>query len=245
MRPDSVASSPRTRRSSTIGSIQGDTRRMSTLSSRTHDGPSSRQSAALRSLPPSTGGYGATREGTALGLGLGQPESSQRPSGRDSALSSPRRISTAQSRSASRPPATAITYRSPAASQLLPSHEAYYAQSQPGSTTTPRFRDLTLPAMNPALSIPETVRHRRNPSAHSLASPSAAHRTPGGTMLKRLRRTASAVGLAIGNAADSYDVDVGSLRGEIDDEADEEMDEGMKANGTRVWYRCAVLYCDA
>jgi hypothetical protein len=64
-------------------------------------------------------------------------------------------------------------------------------------------------------------------------------------MLKRLRRTASAVGLAIGNAADSYDVDVGSLRGEIDDEADEEMDEGMKANGTRVWYRCAVLYCDA
>ena len=65
--------------------------------------------------------------------------------------------------------------------------------------------------------------------------------SPGGTMIRRLRKTASAVGLAIGNTADSYDAGVRNLRVEANDDDDAEEDEGlvegMKANGTRVWYR--------
>lgn len=56
-------------------------------------------------------------------------------------------------------------------------------------------------------------------------------------MIRRLRRTASAVGLSVGSRPENYDGEARSLRGMMDDDEDEEVNEGMKANGTRVWYR--------
>ena len=244
---ESGGSSPRARRSSTLaGASSGDMRRTSTA---TITAPT-RQSATPRTLSTPVKGYGSTREGTGLGLGLGNPSEHPQRVGRDKTLASPRRISTSQGPSKSfdrLPPATAIPHRSPGSLLNLPStasHEAYY--SQPGSTTTPRFKDSSivpdsetrLSQLHGSLSIPGASGHQRHISHSSaLNSPVGAPQSPTRTVLRRLRKTASAVGLSVGGRPDTYDGDATSLRNEGYEE--DLVDEGMKANGTRVWYRSA------
>ena len=59
-------------------------------------------------------------------------------------------------------------------------------------------------------------------------------KSPAGSMFRRIRKTASAVGLAVGRS-EEYD---GSMRDEDDEEdGGQKMDEEISANGTRVWYR--------
>jgi chloride channel 3/4/5 len=58
-------------------------------------------------------------------------------------------------------------------------------------------------------------------------------RSPTGSVFRRLRKTASSVGISLGGQG-NYDAE----QEEIGDEELGEEDEGKKANGTRVWYRC-------
>ena len=260
LRPlESGEDSPKTRRSSTMGSTS-DVRRVSTAV------PVSKSSGAVsRTLPTPIQGYGATHTSPALsGIGLGHPDGPPRqvtgPS--DNALSSPRRISTSQA------PPTSHSHRSPASLLNLPSHEAYYTHSQPPSSSTPRFRDDTmisqeqgasngrrhhghihsLSAQIPNQSLTASGSlglsdHRRAISVstafNSPVSTAVPPRSPGGSVFHRMRKTASAVGLAVGRP-ESYDGDVAGDEDDDDEDEDEEEDEGMKANGTRVWYRWVV-----
>lgn len=249
---DSGNSSPRARRSSTLGG--GEPRRSSnaTITQSSTGAYISRPPSVnpSRTLSTPVHGYGATHQtpNGLAGLGLGNPE--HLPKGRnthDSALSSPRRISTSQG------PPGPIPHRSPANSMPLPaaSHGNYYVQSQPASTTTPRFRDMahpegeimraeqTLPSAftHPSLNIPSPLRHRRTLSSTSgMFSPLGTPASPARSLVRTLRKTASTVGLAVGRPQ-AYDAEV--RRSMEDEEAheDDDMDEGMKANGTRVWYR--------
>lgn len=246
---DSGHSSPRARRSSTIG--EGRRASTATITQSTTGNTISRPPSVnpSRTLSTPGHGYGATHQtpGGLAGLGLGNPEHlSKGRNAHDSALSSPRRISTSQ------PPA-AIPHRSPASMLHLPaaSHGNYYAASQPGSTTTPRFRDMVLPEgesmrpeqtlpagfMRPSLALPSPIRHRRTMSSTSaLFSPVAGPASPTRSIVRTLRKTASTVGLSVGRTQ-AYDAEV--RRSVEDEEAneDDDVDEGMKANGTRVWYR--------
>ena len=206
------------------------------------------------------GGYGSTHASPALaGLGFGKPEyPGRRRKDKDDALASPRRISTSQG-----PPPLPPVHRSPASYLHLPlvgqGHGNYYAQSQPVSSTSPKFRDHSLlesdqpdslgvttgprPASTaiPSLTIPGPSKssHRRTTSSNSVHhSPIIPPASPAASIVKRLRKTASAVGLAVGKPA-NYDEHTQSGRDD-DEEEDAESNEGMKANGMRVWYSSFV-----
>ncbi|ODN78803.1 hypothetical protein L202_04354 [Cryptococcus amylolentus CBS 6039] len=197
---------------------------------------------------PSRNGSGSTSST----IGLGQPG--------DGPLASPRRIST--SRPFQHPPQSA--HPSSSGGLGLPSHEAYYSASQPASATTPRFRDKytsrggkghqhtsSLGGGHPSSGGYGALGHSRDPgsglapgvsglAAHSgyanngvLNSPFL---SPKGSVMQKLRKRASAVGLGLGRP-DNYD-EAALVRRE-----DEEMledTEGERANGTRVWYSSYV-----
>lgn len=235
-------SSPRDRRS-TATSI--DLRRVSTANPLSANAASTSTSTSIRTT--STPGYGSTHH-TPIGLGLGNPEHSQRVARRNGdALSSPRRIST------SIPSANAsqIQLQSSQAQARSPlpnppiTHEGYYSysNSQPNSGTTPRFKDsrqgYTIPNNHLATPGASSGMHRRNFSIGSILSPSnPTPSSPSGSVMRRIRKTASTVGLSVGRPQ-NYDGDDHVNRpqdaGDIDD--DEIVNDSMKANGTRVWYR--------
>ena len=232
---DAGPDSPRSRRRGTLDGVSD--RKVSDATIKHSRRPS-------KSLSTPVQGYGATHSTqpppAISGLGLGFPDQPVRRGRKDDVLSSPRRISTSQA------PRTAHPHRSPASLLGAPTHEAYYAQSQPASVTTPRFKDIPElqrhakhgSSQYPSSSylVPSPNVHARNHSINSaLNSPVlAGSRTPGSVM-KRVRKTASAVGLNVGQA-ENYD-------GE-NEQADEEAgdDESLKANGTRVWYRYVVVH---
>lgn len=179
------------------------------------------------------------------GLGLGLPD---RRVHKDDALASPRRISTSrpapsayprtalglalgQNTVPPSPTATPAATPLPGPSLTIPTNEAYY--SQPPSATTPRFRSSSTHYTQQGYGslgggLFPTPSHRRQRSVTSLAQ---APQSPAGSVLQRLRKTASAVGLSMGGG--SYDED------QVDDE-EEEADEARKSNGTRVWYSSYV-----
>lgn len=136
----------------------------------------------------------------------------------------------------------------------IPTNEAYYSQPPSASASTPRFRQPSLrpygsldpsnvhdASSNSADSSPRarsgyrSSRHHRNLSSNSIATSQIRDpvpRSPVGSLVRRLHKTASAIGLSLGTP--------GSYAGaESDDgeEAIEEEDEARKSNGTRVWYR--------
>nr|XP_019044593.1 voltage-gated chloride channel [Kwoniella bestiolae CBS 10118]OCF23523.1 voltage-gated chloride channel [Kwoniella bestiolae CBS 10118] len=194
-----------------------------------------------------TNGYGSTSQNNP-GLGLAPSLSNLN---NDATLSSPRRIST------SRVPPPARLTPPPQGLLNLPTHEAYYSASQPGTATTSRFRDKDLAhhphAANPHSnslsaqpyhsSSSSSNSHRRHLSVNSnINSPlfpkhnSQSMQSPTGSVMKRIRRTASTIGMGFGRP-DKYDDE--TSRGRPEDEMLED-DEGERANGTRVWYSSYV-----
>jgi hypothetical protein len=187
-------------------------------------------------LPPSEGtssgsriGYGSTATSSNIaGLGIATGGGGRV----DVALSSPRRISTSQA-----PPSAFRRSQSPA--PLVPTHEAYYSQTQPPTATTPRFRDRDIIAQSQGntprldtLHLP--ARHRRNFSqASGFLAPGTGPSSPVGSVFKTLRHRASNIGLSIGKP-DTYDEDI---RKDSDTEDEE---PAQTANGTRVWYSSYV-----
>ncbi|ORX38562.1 chloride channel [Kockovaella imperatae] len=149
---DSAGSSPRmAQRSSTLDSG----RRVSVTS---YGAGSSTTIGPGRTLSTPIEGYGATHQNPLLaGFSLGNPEPNEvlsiTPSGgsnslnlskaKDSALASPRRISTSTpvgpSNTAHQHTLGSVNRTRSPGQMTIPSHEAYY--SQPSSTTTPRFKD--------------------------------------------------------------------------------------------------------
>jgi hypothetical protein len=214
---DSAGSSPKGRRSS-IGTSSMTSRSLST---------------------PHPGGYGS---GGMTGLGLGHPALSN-------ALSAPRRISTFRPN----PEGHAAMKSAAAANFLPPTHEAYYTHFQSASTSTSRFRADEIASCNNEHGILDPGqnlerygsssrqgRHKRNLSTTSIIhNPifGIGPASPVGSVLRRIRKTASAVGLAVGRPGeyDNYTGrdGVGHQRAESGDDED----EGVKSNGTRVWYR--------
>lgn len=177
-----------------------------------------------------TTGYGSTStSSTIAGLGIAT-------GGRvDGALASPRRISTSHA-----PPSAFRRSQSPA--PLVPTHEAYYSQTQPPTATTPRFRDRDVIAHSQGNSPrhdafylqPSLTKHRRNFSNTSgLLVPTTGLSSPVGSVLRKLRRKASNIGLSLGKP-DTYDEDIGKDSDAEDDEP------AQTANGTRVWYSSYV-----
>lgn len=62
--------------------------------------------------------------------------------------------------------------------------------------------------------------------------------------MRKIRKTASAVGLSLGRA-EGYDQEDEDGDGDGDDEAGmEEEDEARKSNGMRVWYRYVRCWVD-
>ena len=224
---------------------------------------------------------------------------------KDDALASPRRISTSspvppevrdvrevREGSAATSASGRQAHRSPASLLNLPTHEAFYSASQPGTSTTSRFRDRDV---DPAAQRPhgpghsrshqpytpgparysrhththsQSSRHHRgnesfNHAMGSFLSPSTGgnglHRrnlsvqtadvsgdylrsqgmksSPTNSVFAKMRRTASAVGLAVGSPRD-YDHDRGD--GHDEEDVDDDGDSGLSTNGTRVWYSSFV-----
>lgn len=191
-------------------------------------------------------GYGSTSNASSLSaLGLGFTSDKKR----EDVLSSPRRISTSHNLgSSSQPPPSAYTRRSQSpANFILPSHEAYYSQTQPSSANTPRFRerDISLSHTRNARSQDQSPHMERlnipaDPMMRSITSispsipPRSPWKSPAGTVMSKLRKRASVVGISLGKP-DTYDAD-----GE--DEAEDEGSEigdppSTNNNGMRVWYR--------
>ncbi|OCF37887.1 voltage-gated chloride channel [Kwoniella heveanensis BCC8398] len=251
---DSAGSSPRTMRGSTLDQLHR----------RRESGAQSLSSSRAFSTP--VGGYGSTHSNNP-GLGFGPTPSlsgigmtSTHSHSQDATLASPRRIST--STSTSRPLST-LPHRSTPPQGLLnlPTHEAYYSASQPGTATTSRFKDKDYPNSHPHSAVPGSFpnfsnslsaqggpsnhnSHRRHLSVNSasnspLLSPVGKSSSPRGhgtgTVMRRLKKTASNIGLGIGRP-DSYDDQ--SVRGRGDEMLED--DEGERANGTRVWYSSYV-----
>lgn len=210
----------------------------------------SRRRGSSRVFSTPGAGYSATHPNVGLGLG---PTPSRAGTGststtvNDAALSSPRRIST--SRGLHVPPQTAAP---PAGNLGLPTHEAYYSVSQPVSATTPRFRDKGIYVSGgsgglqhhsssiggyPSGSYGAT--HQNQPS-RDLAPTSAMGATvhspfpsPKGSVLKKLQKKASNVGLGLGRP-DNYDDEALGRYGDEDEMLEDNL--GERANGTRVWY---------
>lgn len=195
-------------------------------------------------------GYSATHPNIGLGLG---PTPSRSGTGststtiNDAALSSPRRIST--SRGLHVPPQTAAP---PVGNLGLPTHEAYYSVSQPASAATPRFRDKGIYASGGSGGLQHYSSsiagypsgsygaiHQNQPSrdlAPTSAMGTSMHSpfpSPEGSVLKRLKKKASNVGLGLGRP-DNYDDEAVGRRGDEDELLED--NEGERANGTRVWY---------
>ncbi|ADV22608.1 voltage-gated chloride channel, putative [Cryptococcus gattii WM276] len=210
----------------------------------------SRRRGSSRVLSTPGAGYSATHPNVGLGLG---PTPSRAGTGststtiNDAALSSPRRIST--SRGLHVPPQTAAP---PAGNLGLPTHEAYYSVSQPVSATTPRFRDKGVYVSGgsgglqhhsssigdyPSGSYGATY---QNQPSRDLAPTSAIGATvhspfpsPKGSVLKKLQKKASNVGLGLGRP-DNYDDEALGRYGDEDEMLEDNL--GERANGTRVWY---------
>ncbi|WVQ99955.1 hypothetical protein IAU59_007098 [Kwoniella sp. CBS 9459] len=255
---DSAGSSPRTMRGTTIDQLH-----------RRRESGAQSSSSSSRAFSTPVSGYGSTHNGTNNpGLGLG-PSPNLSGMGmtsthsQDAALASPRRIST--STSASRPLGSLAHRSTPPQGLLnLPTHEAYYSASQPGTATTSRFRDKDYPNHHPHSAVPgsfpnfssnlhaqggpsggHNATHRRHLSVNSafnspLLSPMGKLANKGighgtGAVMNRLKKTASTIGLGIGRA-ESYDDQ--SVRGRGDEMLED--DEGERANGTRVWYSSYV-----
>ena len=178
-----------------------------------------------------TSGYGSTSTSSTL-AGLGIATGGQRV---DGALASPRRISTSQAH-----PSAFLRSHSPA--PLVPTHEAYYSQTQPPTATTPRFRDRDVIAQSQGNSPrhdafhlqSSLTRHRRNFSNTSgLLAPNTGPSSPVGSVFRKLRHRASNIGLSLGKP-DTYDEDV------VKDSDAEDEEPAQTANGTRVWYSSYV-----
>ena len=178
-----------------------------------------------------TSGYGSTSTSSTL-AGLGIATGGQRL---DGALASPRRISTSQAH-----PSAFLRSHSPA--PLVPTHEAYYSQTQPPTATTPRFRDRDVIAQSQGNSPrhdafhlqSSLTRHRRNFSNTSgLLAPNTGPSSPVGSVFRKLRHRASNIGLSLGKP-DTYDEDV------VKDSDAEDEEPAQTANGTRVWYSSYV-----
>jgi chloride channel 3/4/5 len=177
-----------------------------------------------------TTGYGSTSTSSTLaGLGFA---TGQRV---DGALASPRRISTSQA-----PPSAFKRSQSPA--PLVPTHEAYYSQTQPPTATTPRFRDRDVIAQSQGNSPrhdafylqSSLTKHRRNFSNTSgILKTTTGPSSPVGSVFRKLRHKASNIGLSLGKP-DAYDEDMGK-----DSDAEDE-EPAQTANGTRVWYSSYV-----
>ncbi|WVR07458.1 hypothetical protein IAU60_004499 [Kwoniella sp. DSM 27419] len=238
---DSAGSSPRTMR----GSILENQHR------RRESGAQS-----LRTFSTPVGGYGSTHHNPGLGLGPTPSKSTAGGAREDATLASPRRIST------SRPMGPYSHRATPPQALLNPhTHEAYYSASQPGSATVPRFRDKD--HQPPHSAIPNGGSHSHSHSQslsadpYNVATPQRSHlatqsmansplfspmtigggrtASPSSTVLRKLKKTASTIGLGIGRP-DHYDDNTARARGE----EDLEEDEGERANGTRVWYSSYV-----
>lgn len=194
--------------------------------------------------PSNSGGLGLG----GLLLGLGQPEARKAfQHHMDDALASPRRIST--SRGMGGPSSTTQQSSSPylgassSSSFIPPTHESYY--SQPPSASTPRFRQSSVQPQGYGSTISTSSgagsrSHRRNFSVHSAVnSPILQSKTqsPVGSVFRKIRKTASAVGLRLGGTQGNYDAEGEDEGREEDEEGLEEEDEAMKSNGMRVWYR--------
>ncbi|KAK4689513.1 hypothetical protein P7C73_g598, partial [Tremellales sp. Uapishka_1] len=178
------------------------------------------RSHASRPLLTPMGGYGATHninDRLTAGLGLGAAGD----------ILSPRRVSTAAGIPI--PPHTAYPLRrsqSPSRSSLLsfPSHSAYLAShSQPGT----------------AIGLGHSRSQSSQQSPRRLISSGSPLRSPTSLVFRKLRATASMVGLAVGT--EEYDGGESDGRDDRDEEDEEPRgEEGKKANGTRVWYSSYV-----
>ncbi len=168
-------------------------------------------------------GYGATHN---RGLGLGLPELRRTT---DDALSSPKRITTVPNSRASHSPAGTV------------GRETF---SQPSTAFTPRFRPETIttppssaqysdPSLLGASSSIRSGHHRRDSvaSARLILVPP---KSPAASMFGTIRRSASRIGMHFGGPLE-YDA-AGSSAGQRRLE-DEDHEQGMGTNGTRVWYR--------
>ncbi|ORY35468.1 putative voltage-gated chloride channel [Naematelia encephala] len=207
--------------------------------------------SSRRTLPTPVAGYGATHNTSMAGLGLGMPDHSTNTSRRDGALSSPRRISTSHVMPPL--PLSAREHRPTHSPSLLnpppPTHENYY--SNPSAVVTPRFKDRSAMAEHrhshshsnsaqytASTGTPGFRNETRHHHSRHLSTTSAIHtpapspKSPQNSVLRRLRHTASRVGLSVGQS-DEYDVQALG-RDEHDD------DQGRRANGTRVWYSSYV-----
>ncbi|OCF76116.1 voltage-gated chloride channel [Kwoniella mangroviensis CBS 8886] len=211
---------------------------------------------SLRAFSTPISGYGSTNNNNHAGLGLTPSISNPNNNGNnDATLSSPRRISTSRV-----PPPSRLT--PPQGLLNLPTHEAYYgtSASQPGTATTSRFRDkdlahphtaiphhsnsLSAQPYNSSSSSSNSHSHRRHLSVNSQINsplfpkqPASLHlQSPTGSVMRRIRKTASTIGMGIGRP-DKYDDE--TSRGRPEDEMLED-DEGERANGMRVWYSSYV-----
>ncbi|WVN85875.1 uncharacterized protein L203_101027 [Cryptococcus depauperatus CBS 7841] len=187
-------------------------------------------------------GYGATHPNVGLGLGttLSRSGTGSAISG-SGALSSPRRIST--SRALPVQPQTAF----PTQGLGLPSHEAYYSVSQPATATASRFKDKGSQGNSlrdraedhqhssfGGSSYGATLVPRPPLVGHSSSSPVL---SPAGSVIQKLKKRVSAVGLGLGRP-EHYDDESLGRRGEVDEMLED--NEGERANGTRVWYSSYV-----
>jgi chloride channel 3/4/5 len=127
----------------------------------------------------------------------------------------------------------------------MPTNEAYY--SQPPSASTPRFRQAPLQPQGYGSTVstpPSAGAHRRHFSIHSAAaSPitKAKSGSPVGSIVRKIRKTASAVGLRLGGTQGNYDMEDADTGEGENEESMEEEDEAMKSNGMRVWYRYVAV----
>ncbi|WWD19024.1 hypothetical protein CI109_103482 [Kwoniella shandongensis] len=257
---DSAASSPRMARGS-LGLGLDHRRRPSGQQHQQGQGSSSMNMGTSRNFTTPIGGYGATRDSNP-GLGLGPtPLRSKREDAALASprrISTSRGLpppapATATIPRRSTPPQTLLN---------PPTHEAYYSVSQPNTAVAPRFQDkdrsqhhhhphstgaqhqYTLSSQNYPSSSTHgqslTNSHTRHlsvssainsPLFSSTAGPAA--KSPTGSVIRRLKKTASAVGLGLGRP-DNYD-DVALARRGDEDEMLEDT-EGERANGSRVWY---------
>jgi chloride channel 3/4/5 len=199
-------------------------------------------------------GYGATGNTSALGLGLGANPDRDR----HDVLSSPRRISTSHASGSQHPhphphPPSAYSRRAHSpANLILPSHEAYYSQTQPSSAATARFRererdrdrdrdrDFTHTRnsqsqdQSPFLTrfnVPDDPRMASGTSAETTSR--ALRKSPSGSVMKRLKSRASICGISLGKP-DKYDK---SDAEDADDESEVGDVPSVNNNGMRVWYR--------
>ncbi|EIW67300.1 hypothetical protein TREMEDRAFT_34025 [Tremella mesenterica DSM 1558] len=122
------------------------------------------------------------------------------------------------------------------------------SQTQPPTATTPRFRhqqktgrhtpsQSSSGQFNHTLSIPGVAHRRQNSVQSALNSPLLVPKSPGGTVLQSIRKTASIAGFSLGRPT-KYDQD-DEVRGVEDEEGFE--DEAEKRNGTRV---CSYVTID-